>query len=114
MSRSPEESGPKRRLTATQLKGGAYQGAVEAVFAILIAAGLGYWADDHFGSAPRYLVIGVVVGFAAFVLRLLRLGEQMRELSEQGDRAPESKPDARGRDEPGTSSKAGRVRATRD
>lgn len=78
----PVQSGSRRRLTATQQKGAAYQGAVEAVFAILIAAGLGYWADWHFGSTPLYLVIGVVLGFAAFVLRLVRLGEQMRALSE--------------------------------
>jgi F0F1-type ATP synthase assembly protein I len=82
VSRSPVESGSKRRLTATQQKGAAYQGALEAVFAILIAGGLGYWADWHFDSAPRYLVIGVVVGFGAFVLRLLRLGEQVKDLSE--------------------------------
>jgi F0F1-type ATP synthase assembly protein I len=52
------------------------------VFAILIAGGLGYWADGYFDSAPLYLVIGMVVGFAAFVLRLLRLGGQIEELSE--------------------------------
>ena len=74
-----------------------YQGAVEAVFAILIGAGLGYWADEHFGSAPRYLVIGVVLGFGAFVLRLLRLGEQMRELSETSGSASSSEADGQTR-----------------
>jgi len=59
------------RLKSRQ--GAAYQGAVEAVFAILIAALLGKLADDHFGTAPRYLLIGLLVGFAAFVLRLVRL-----------------------------------------
>ena len=93
MSKGPVKeavkSGIRRRLaatqqkTATQQKGAAYQGAMEAVFAILIATGLGYWADEHFGSGPLYLVIGAVVGFSAFVVRLLRLGKQVEEFSEQ-------------------------------
>ncbi len=90
VSRSRVDNGSKRRLTATQQKGAAYQGAVEAVFAILIAGGLGYWADGYFDSAPLYLVIGVVVGFAAFVLRLLRLGGQIEEFSESADQASNS------------------------
>ena len=58
--------------------GSAYQAAFEAVFSILIGAGLGYWADDRFETAPRYLLIGIVIGFAAFVLRLVRLSRQMQ------------------------------------
>lgn len=59
----------------------AYQGTVEAVVALLIAMGLGYWADQKLGTAPRWLLVGVVLGFAAFVLRLWR----MRRLFEQSD-----------------------------
>jgi F0F1-type ATP synthase assembly protein I len=54
-------------------KGAAYQGAVEAVLALLLGAGLGYWADSRFGSAPIGLIVGLGFGFGAFVLRLLRL-----------------------------------------
>lgn len=57
-------------------QGAAYQGAVEAVFAILIGSGLGYWLDGRFDTSPRYLLIGVGLGFAAFVMRLLRLGRR--------------------------------------
>jgi len=57
----------------------AYQGAFEAVFAILIAAGLGKLADDYFETAPCFLLIGFVVGFAAFVLRLVRLSRYLQE-----------------------------------
>lgn len=93
MSKGPVKEavkrGLKRRLTATQQKGAAYQGALEAVFAVLIGAGLGYWADDYFGSEPLFLLVGVVVGFAAFVLRLLRLGEQVNELSKPTDSGSE-------------------------
>ena len=54
--------------------GGAYQAALEAVFAIPVAVVFGYFADKHFGTSPIFLLVGVVLGFAAFVLRLVRLG----------------------------------------
>ena len=54
-------------------QGAAYQGAVEAVFAILIGSGIGYWLDGRFDTSPRYLLIGVRLGFAAFVWMSWRL-----------------------------------------
>ena len=62
---------PERRPAA------AYQGAVEAVFAILIGAIVGNLADDHFGTAPRYLLVGFAIGFGSFVLRLVQLGRKL-------------------------------------
>jgi len=64
-------------MRAANRQGAAYQGALEAVFAILIAGGIGYWADSHYGTSPRFLILGFVVGFGSFVLRLFRLGQQM-------------------------------------
>ena len=71
--RQGERDRPAQRQNA------AYQGALEAVMAILIAAGIGYWADQRFETSPRYLLIGVAVGFASFVLRLVRLGRRLHE-----------------------------------
>jgi ATP synthase protein I len=69
----------------------AYQGAFEAVVAILIAAGGGYWLDRRLGSSPWGLLIGTVLGFAAFVVRLLRLGRQIEAIgsAESGERGEE-------------------------
>ena len=58
--------------------GGAYQAALEAVFAIPIAVTFGYFVDKHFGTSPIFLLVGVVMGFAAFVLRLVRLGRTIQ------------------------------------
>jgi ATP synthase protein I len=69
-------------------QGAAYQGAVEAVFAILIAGGIGYWADSRWGTSPWGLLIGFLVGFASFVLRLVRLGRQLRESEPPADGKP--------------------------
>ena len=55
---------------------------MEAVFAILVAVGLGYWADSHFGTGPRYLIVGAVLGFTAFVLRLFRMAKLVEAAAE--------------------------------
>ncbi len=52
----------------------AYQGVVEAVGALLLCLGAGYFADEHWQSSPAGVVIGLLIGFSAFVLRLVRLG----------------------------------------
>jgi ATP synthase protein I len=71
--RRREEVSDGRRI------GGAYQGAFEAVFAIVIGAGLGFAADRHFETDPWGILIGLALGFSAFVLRLVRLGRSVQE-----------------------------------
>jgi len=56
----------------------AYQGAFEAVTAIPIAIGGGYWLDRRFDTSPIFLFLGAALGFAAFVLRLVRLGRHLQ------------------------------------
>ncbi len=60
-------------------QGAVYQGAFEAVFALLIAAGFGYWLDGYFDTAPVLLLIGTAIGFASFTLRLIRLGRWVHD-----------------------------------
>lgn len=60
------------------MAGDAYQGAFEAVMAVLVGAGAGYWADGHWGTTPYGVLAGVVIGFAAMVLRLLRMGRELQ------------------------------------
>ena len=77
MTGQPSDDQKTDRQRTTRRQGLAYQGAFEAVFAILIAAGIGLWADGHFDSSPRYLLLGTAIGFCSFVLRLLRLGRRL-------------------------------------
>lgn len=81
--------GRPSREKLTRQGAAAYQGAIEAVLALLICVGVGYWADQRFGTAPRWITVGTVVGFGSFVLRLLR----MRRLFE----APPDSDDGAGR-----------------
>jgi F0F1-type ATP synthase assembly protein I len=66
--------------------GKAYQRAVEAVLAIPLGIGIGYFVDGRLDSSPVGLLIGAALGFAAFVRRLV----SMRSLVESAP--PESGP----------------------
>ncbi len=81
--------------------GQAYQGALEAVFSVVVATGAGYWADGAFGTSPWCLVAGATIGFAAFVLRLYRLGTSLDQASaDEASAAPESPEDVIQPEEP--------------
>lgn len=75
--------------SASQRMASAYQGAVEAVVAMVISALAGYWIDGRFGTAPIGLFVGMTIGFAAFVVRLLRMRTLMGDEGSGGP--PESK-----------------------
>lgn len=45
--------------------------------AVLLGAGAGYWIDRRWGTTPYGVIVGVVIGFAAMVLRLLRMGRDL-------------------------------------
>lgn len=78
---------PGDRTPAGKRFAGVYQGSVEAVVALLLAMGLGYWADEKFETAPVLLLVGVVIGFGAFVLRLMRMRHLVEEAAAE---APKS------------------------
>ena len=67
----------------------AYQGAVEAVLAVVISIAFGYWIDTRLDSSPVGLLVGAVIGFGAMVLRLVRLGRALNP--PEPDRTDESK-----------------------
>lgn len=57
--------------------GRAYQAAFEAAIAVVVGGAAGGFADQRFGTAPLLLLMGVLLGFGAFVLRLVRLMQEM-------------------------------------
>ncbi len=83
MTDRPEEREQSQQQRAARRQGLAYQGAFEAVIAILIATGIGYWIDTSFDTSPFGLLIGAAVGFSSFVLRLLRLGRLLQEVADE-------------------------------
>ncbi|MBY0399021.1 AtpZ/AtpI family protein [Myxococcota bacterium] len=86
MSQPPDYPGRRRaKRAAASMAGDAYQGAFEAVMAVLVGAGAGYWADGYWGTTPYGVLTGVVIGFAAMVLRLLRMGRDLPSEGAGGD-----------------------------
>ena len=87
MSQPPEYPGQKRlKRMASRAGGSAYEGAFEAIGAMLISMFAGYWVDQRFETEPTGVLVGAVVGFAAFVLRLVRLGRKLHADQEQQTR----------------------------
>ncbi len=85
MSQPPEDPGRRRvKRAASSAAGDAYQGAFEAVMAVLVGAGFGYWVDSRWDTTPVGVIGGVVIGFAAMVLRLVRLGRTLAPESPAG------------------------------
>ena len=65
--RVPDPRSTKRSMAS------AYQGAIEAVAAMVMCALAGWWIDGRLDSGPIGLFVGMGIGFAAFLLRLLRI-----------------------------------------
>lgn len=80
--RGSDSPGRGQKADSQLRKGKVYEGAFESVFAILIAGGFGYWADEHFETAPRFLLLGFAIGFGAFVLRLWKLGVALQKTAD--------------------------------
>lgn len=78
-SRGPEKAGSRvpGSRTAQQGMASAYQGAVEAVLAVVISGLGGYWVDRRFGTEPTGFLVGMAIGFAAFGLRMWRMRNLM-------------------------------------
>jgi F0F1-type ATP synthase assembly protein I len=59
---------------------------MEAVFAIPIAMGIGWWADRKLGSEPIGLLVGLGFGFVTFILRLVRMRRMVEEAGAEAAR----------------------------
>lgn len=89
MSQPPDYPGRQRFKRAAAAAGSeAYQGAFEAIGSVLIAGAFGYWVDYRWDTGPVGLLVGTAVGFAAMVLRLVRLGKEIHPDS-SGSEGPE-------------------------
>jgi F0F1-type ATP synthase assembly protein I len=98
MNRAQDEGPPPPSRTGKppgMKLGPAYQAALEATVAVVLAGAAGGYADRRFGTAPILLIVGVLLGFGTFVLRLVRL---MNELA-RGETTDSASTDAEARDD---------------
>jgi F0F1-type ATP synthase assembly protein I len=84
-----QEKDPQEKPDSPTKRGmKAYQGALEAVLSIPIGMGLGHLADRYFGTGSVFLLVGLAVGFASFVIRISRLRTLIDEAPEDGSEPP--------------------------
>jgi len=115
VSQPPEYPGRQRlKRVAAAAGSDAYQGAFEAVGSVLIACAFGVWVDSRWDTGPYGLLIGVVVGFAAMVLRLIRLGKELHPESLAMDDWKSGEPAAPVADDLGVGEAPGLSSALRD
>jgi len=85
---TPSGPGKKRGMKL----GRAYQAAFEATVAVVAAGAAGGFADQRFGTGPMLLIAGVLLGFATFVLRLVRLMNELAKKQETPGRDDRARP----------------------
>ena len=85
MNRAQDEGPADPKRKPGMRMGRAYQAAFEATIAVVVAGAVGGWADQRFGTAPMLLIAGVLLGFGTFVLRLVRLMNELAQKPQDDD-----------------------------
>jgi F0F1-type ATP synthase assembly protein I len=70
-------------------RGKAYQSVMEAVFAIPIGGGIGWFLGGRLGSETVGLLIGLGFGFATFIIRLTRMRGMVEQEAAEAERRKE-------------------------
>jgi len=75
--RNDGRPGAQGRLTRRAAR--AYQGVLETVLTLPAGALLGYGLDAWLGTTPIGVLVGLVLGFAAFVAGAVRLARRLNQ-----------------------------------
>jgi F0F1-type ATP synthase assembly protein I len=70
-------------------RGKAYQSVMEAVFAIPIGGGIGWFLGGRLGSETIGLLVGLGFGFATFIIRLTRMRGMVEREAAEAERRKE-------------------------
>lgn len=80
------------KLPARELAGLSL--GIEMVLSVVLAGAAGRWADRRFGTEPKLLLLGVVIGAAAGFRQIWRYMQRMDRLSEREEAEKQSRPEA--------------------
>jgi F0F1-type ATP synthase assembly protein I len=87
LERRPSEQ--EDSTESVRWRGKAYQSVMEAVFAIPIGGGLGWFLGGRLGSETVGLLIGLGFGFATFIVRLMRMRGMVEREAAEAERRKE-------------------------
>lgn len=65
----------------------AFKMGIELVVGSGVGAFIGYWFDRWFGTAPLFLVVLLILGFASGIRNVVREATRMQEAEESADKA---------------------------
>jgi ATP synthase protein I len=73
--------------------GDAFKLAIELVVGVVVGTGMGWVLDRQLGTAPWFLIVFLLLGFAAGMSNLIRAARRMQAASEPLQRSAPSVPD---------------------
>lgn len=89
-----EERSPDEDLAEKRGFGTAYRLAIEMVAGVIVGLVLGIPLDDYFGTKPLFLIVFLLLGFAAGLLNVFRgletLNAGLQDEEKADKRPPES------------------------
>ena len=71
----PEPRADKDKYAAMSM---GWRMVIELVVSVMVGAAMGYGLDTLFGSLPLFLIVFVLLGFAAGVRTMMRSAEEMQ------------------------------------
>jgi ATP synthase protein I len=87
--------------------GQAFKLAIELVVGVVVGTGMGWVLDRQLGTAPWFLILFLLLGFAAGMSNLFRSARRMQAAAEPLQRAAPSVPDEVDEDDDGKKPSAG-------
>ena len=80
-----EAGKPKPRVNKDEYQAASYawRMIIELVMSVMIGAAMGWGLDSLFGTLPLFLIVFVLLGFAAGVRTMLRSAEEMQRRRSQ-------------------------------
>lgn len=74
-ARKPKPRAEKDKYTAMSM---AWRMVIELVMGVMVGAAMGWGLDSLFGSMPAFLIVFVLLGFAAGVRTMMRTADEMQ------------------------------------
>lgn len=75
---------PRNRAGKYAAASMAWRMITELVMSVMVGAAMGWGLDALFGTLPAFLIVFVLLGFAAGVRMMLRTAEEMQRKSARG------------------------------
>ena len=96
LSKVGGQAEPQKPSKRRQAYSYAFRISSELIAGPLVGGFVGYWLDRYFGTTPLFLLILLLLGFAAGIMNVIRTAQEMQKLNlEQNNSEMQSHDDKR-------------------